>query len=73
MTPWNRYLGLGMEVGDGEVAAVIVNGHASVRRIYTSGSVTVLNSDNPANPPIISSTREVHIVGKVVEARFKLA
>jgi repressor LexA len=60
------------EVEDGEVAAVVVNGRASVRRVYTSGDVTVLKSDNPASPPVISSRREVQIVGKVVEARFKL-
>ncbi len=52
-------------VENGEIAAVLINDEAVLKRVYRSNDHIVLQSENPNYPPIIASFSEVRIVGKL--------
>ena len=58
-------------VNDGEIAAVIVDGEATLKRVYFSDDYITLQAENPSIKPIIvplgeDSQIEVRIIGKAV-------
>ncbi|MDR3051113.1 MAG: helix-turn-helix domain-containing protein [Oscillospiraceae bacterium] len=59
------------DVRDGEVAAVSLDGEATLKRVRrVRGGLTLLLAENPAYPPIVvgspGETRDVRILGKAV-------
>jgi len=54
------------EVEDGEIAVVVVDGETTMKRFYRKGSQLILRADNPEYPPILVSTKDARIIGKVV-------
>jgi repressor LexA len=53
-------------VEDGEIAAVVVNDEAYLKRVYFHNDTLVLQSENPKYPPIICRPEDnCHIVGKL--------
>lgn len=52
-------------VENGEIAAVLINDEAVLKRVYRSNDHIVLQSENPNYPPIIASFSEVRIIGKL--------
>ncbi len=63
-------------VEDGEIAVVMVDGEATVKRFYQEGSRVVLipQSENKIHKPQIYDLHdhEVHILGKVVEIKIEV-
>lgn len=53
------------EVEDGEIAAVIINDEAVLKRVYKRNGTLILQSENTKYPPIINTNGEVQIVGKL--------
>lgn len=53
------------EVEDGEIAAVVIDGKAILKRVFKSNGTLILQSENPKYPPKIITNGEVHIVGKL--------
>lgn len=54
------------DVENGEIAAVLIDGDAVLKRVFKTGNSIVLQSENPSYPPIIaSSNKEVRIIGKL--------
>ena len=40
------------DVDDGEIAAVLIDGEATLKRVYKIGGVVQLRAENPSFPPI---------------------
>lgn len=63
-------------VDNGEIAVVLVDECATVKRFYTTGSTVTLvpQSTNPEHQPQIYNTETIHIsvLGKVVKVEFTL-
>lgn len=53
------------EVENGEIAVVLINDEAVLKRIYRNGSQLVLQSENPNYPPIFVPPAEARIIGKL--------
>lgn len=53
------------DVENGEIAAVIINGEARLKRIYKDKDRVVLQSENPNYPPDIRTSGDIRIVGKL--------
>ena len=56
------------EVEDGEIAAVLIDEEAVLKRVYRQGNTLVLQSENPNYPPIICEMNEdsqVRIIGRL--------
>jgi len=53
------------EVENGEIAAVLINDEAVLKRIYMNNDQLVLQSENPNYSPILSPPTEVTIIGKL--------
>lgn len=53
------------EVEDGQIAAVMINDEAVLKRVYRNGGQLVLQSENPAYPPIFCPPGEAAIIGKL--------
>lgn len=61
-------------VDDGELAVVEIGGEdAGLKRVRREGRQVMLYADNPHYPPVMRLMRDVRIVGKVVEVRFRPA
>lgn len=52
-------------VEDGEIAAVVIDDEAVLKRVYKQNDTLVLQSENPNYPPKIISEGQVQIVGKL--------
>lgn len=52
------------EVEDGEIAAVLLNDEAVLKRVYKRDGTIILHSENQNYPPIIAN-EEVKIIGKL--------
>lgn len=52
------------EVEDGEIAAVIINDEAVLKRVYKRNGTLILQSENQKYPPIIANG-QVQIIGKL--------
>ncbi|MEK5415091.1 LexA family protein [Paenibacillus sp. FSL L8-0708] len=55
------------EVEDGEIAAVLIDDEAVLKKVYRQGNTLVLQSANPDYPPIIcgESGSNIRIIGKL--------
>jgi repressor LexA len=53
------------DVEDGEIAAVIIDDEAVLKRVYKQNDTLVLQSENPNFPPKILTDGKVQIVGKL--------
>jgi repressor LexA len=53
------------DVEDGEIAAVVINDEAVLKRAYKQNGTLVLQSENPKYPPIIVNDGNVQVVGKL--------
>lgn len=58
------------DVIDGEIAVVVVDGEATLKRVRRKGGLTLLLAENPAYEPLViggeGETRTVRILGKAV-------
>jgi repressor LexA len=52
-------------VEDGEIAAVIIDGKAMLKRVYYRDGKLILQSENPNYPPEIVTEGDVRIIGKL--------
>ncbi|MCO7175527.1 LexA family protein [Sporolactobacillus kofuensis] len=53
------------EIEDGEIAAVYFDGEAVLKRVYKQNGTLILQSENPKYKPIIITSGEVKIIGKL--------
>ncbi|MEJ8548448.1 transcriptional repressor LexA [Brevibacillus borstelensis] len=53
------------EVENGEIAAILIDEEAVLKRVYKNGDSMVLQSENPTYPPIVCSQKNVEILGKL--------
>lgn len=53
------------EVEEGEIAAVMIENEAILKRVYRRGDNMVLQSENPLYPPIVCVKGEVRVIGKL--------
>jgi repressor LexA len=53
------------DVENGEIAAVLVNDEAVLKRVFKNGDQMVLQSENPNYPPIFAPPAEIVIIGKL--------
>lgn len=56
------------EVENGEIAAVSIDDEVFLKRVFISGDRFILQSENPAYPPIVFSKEDdknIHIIGKL--------
>jgi repressor LexA len=56
-------------VDNGEIACVIIEEEATLKRFYASGDTVTLVADNPEYPPMVYRAEEqkrIHILGKAV-------
>ena len=63
------------DVNDGEIAAVIIDDEATLKRVYKFDDYIMLNAENPAYKPIqIQKTdaKNVRIIGKAISAMIYL-
>ena len=57
------------EVENGQIAAVLVDDEATLKRVYVSPDSIVLQAANPAYPPLVYSGEEmanIRILGRAV-------
>lgn len=58
---------------DGEIAVVLLNDEeATLKRVYRTGGMMVLQPENPAYRPMVVREGEARILGVVREVRFKV-
>lgn len=63
------------DVNDGEIAAVIIDDEATLKRVYKYDDYIMLNAENPAYKPIqIQKTdaKNIQIIGKAISAMIYL-
>ncbi|WP_306542744.1 LexA family transcriptional regulator [Anaerotignum sp.] len=63
------------DVNDGEIAAVIIDDEATLKRVYKFDDYIMLNAENPAYKPIQinkTDTKNVRIIGKAISAMIYL-
>lgn len=53
------------DVENGEIAAVLIGEEAVLKRVYKNGEQLVLQSENPAYPPIFAPPAEAKIIGRL--------
>lgn len=53
------------EVEKGEIAAVLIEGDAVLKRVYLNNNQMVLQSENPKYPPVFAPPTDVRIIGKL--------
>lgn len=54
------------DVDDGQIAAVLINDEAVLKRVYKRNGTLILQSENPDYPPIICDKKsDVRIIGKL--------
>lgn len=59
------------DVDDGEIAAVLIDNEATLKRVFKIGDIVQLRAENPTFPPIqLNGDLPVHILGK---ATYKLS
>lgn len=58
------------EVTSADIAVVAINGHeATLKRVKCNGDMCMLIPSNPTMEPIMVPAKDVHILGKVIQAR----
>jgi repressor LexA len=59
------------EVENGEIAAVLIGDDALLKKVYKNGDALLLQSENPAYPPIFCPPAEAVIIGKLKMVTIK--
>lgn len=60
------------EVENGEIAAVMINGEAVLKRVYKTSDSLILQSENPKYPPlVVPPYKDVKIIGKLKRVVIK--
>lgn len=54
-----------VDVEDGEIAAVVIDDEAKLKKVYKQNGTLILQSENPKYPPQIITNGKVQIVGKL--------
>ena len=57
------------DVENGQIAAVVIDDEATLKRVYKQNGFITLQSENPAYPPFVisgSSGKNVKIIGRAV-------
>ena len=54
------------DLEDGQIGAVLVNDSATLKRFYRNNGSVILQAENPEYKPLVISTGEVRILGKMV-------
>lgn len=57
------------DVDDGQIAAVLVDDEATLKRVYRQGRSVILQAENPAYPPMIfteADAKSIRIIGRAV-------
>lgn len=63
------------QVENGEIAVVLVDGEATVKRVYDKGDALVLHPENEAYSDMIykkDSTRQISVLGKVIMVKGRV-
>lgn len=62
------------DIENGEIAAVLVDGEVTLKRVYKRGTSVELRSENPTIPPMLFSLKDhnVKILGKALGCKFKV-
>lgn len=63
------------DVSDGEIAAVIIDDEATLKRVYKYDDHISLNAENPAYKPIqvkATDAKNVRIIGKAISAMIRI-
>ena len=61
------------EVEDGEIAAVLIDDEATLKKVYKFGEVVQLRAENPKYEPIVlNGDRTARILGKAVSKLTKI-
>ncbi|MBP3038101.1 helix-turn-helix domain-containing protein [Bacillaceae bacterium Marseille-Q3522] len=54
------------DVENGEIAAILIEEDAVLKRVYKTGNNTILQSENPKYPPILlDKSKNIRIIGKL--------
>ncbi|RAK21107.1 repressor LexA [Anoxybacillus vitaminiphilus] len=56
------------DVENGEIAAVLIEGDAVLKRVYKTNGTVILQSENPKYPPIVlqkNNMKDIRIIGKL--------
>ena len=60
-------------IENGQIAVVMVNSEeATLKRVYVQGEQCILQADNPKYPPVAVPARDLQIIGRVLEGKYKL-
>lgn len=54
------------DLEDGQIGAVLVDDSATLKRFYRNNGSVILQSENPEYKPLVISTGEIRILGKMV-------
>ena len=61
------------DVDDGEIAAVLIDDEATLKRVYKMGGQVILRAENPKYQPItLNGDKEVQILGKATYSLKKI-
>jgi repressor LexA len=60
------------EVENGEIAAVLIEEEAVLKRVYQNEGQLILQSENPNYAPVVCSQDNVKIIGKLIKVIFNL-
>jgi repressor LexA len=61
------------DVEDGEIAVVLVDDEeATLKRVYRDNGRWLLKPENPTMRPIVVDKRDVQIIGRVIEVKFRV-
>jgi repressor LexA len=61
------------DVSSSDIAVVAVNGQeATLKRVKCQNEVCMLTPSNPAIEPLMLSSKDVHVIGKVIQVRRNL-
>lgn len=54
------------DLENGEIGAVLINNTATLKRFYRTNGQVILQAENPRYQPIVLSSGDVHVMGKIV-------
>lgn len=54
------------DLENGEIGAILLGSQATLKRFYRKNGQVILQAENPAYEPIIISSGDVHVMGKIV-------
>jgi len=54
------------DLENGEIGAILIDTRATLKRFYRTDGQVILQAENPAYEPIVLSSGDVHVMGKIV-------